>query len=35
MDNFTVSRYRATLRFVQADYVQRCVEDLQVLEFPD
>ena len=35
MDNFTVSRYRATLRFVQADYVQRCVEDLQVLGFPD
>jgi adenylate cyclase len=35
MNNFTVSRYRATLRFVQADYVQRCVEDLQMLDFPD
>ena len=35
MNNFTVSRYRATLRFIQADYVQRCVEDLQALNFPE
>lgn len=35
MNNFTVSRYQATLRFTQADYVQRCAEDLQVLGFPD
>ena len=35
MNNFTVLRYRATLRFVQTDYIQRCVEDLQALGFPD
>jgi len=35
MNNFTVSRYQATLRFVHADYVQRCMEDLQVLGFPE
>ena len=35
MNNFTVSRYQATLRFTQADYVQRCAEDLQLLGFPD
>jgi TolB-like protein/Tfp pilus assembly protein PilF len=33
--NFTVSRYQATQHFTHADYIQRCVEDLQVLGFPD
>ena len=32
--NFTVSRYQATQHFTQADYIQRCVEDLQALDFP-
>jgi len=34
MDNFSISRYKATSHFTQADYVQRCVEDLQALDFP-
>jgi adenylate cyclase len=35
MDNFSISRYKATSHFTQPDFVQRCVEDLQVLGFPE
>ena len=31
----TISRYKATSQFIQPDFVQRCVEDLQVLGFPE
>ena len=31
----TISRYKATSHFIQPDYVQRCVEDLQLLGFSE